>query len=237
MNKLVISHPSLCKLQTRGKARAIAPKLAAAALLAAVLSACGGGSSGGAAETSNPTAPSTGGTSATNTNPSSPSAPSAGGTSTPPPTTAAAQSCNLPNFSKDLLERINAERRAGATCGGQAKPAVAALGWNTTLTDAAKLHSQDMIARNFFDHTNPSGQDAGDRVSAQGYNWNAVGENIAAGQRSVQQVMDGWMASSGHCNNIMNSNFAEVGVACVLEPNDPNGYDYYWTMVLARQAR
>jgi uncharacterized protein YkwD len=139
-----------------------------------------------------------------------------------------------PNFSKDLLDRINAERRAGATCGGQAKPAVGALAWNTTLTNAAKAHSQDMIDRDFFDHTNPSGQKPGDRVTAQGYTWGTVGENIAAGQRSVKVVMDGWMSSSGHCNNIMNGSFTEVGVACVLRQDDPNNYTYYWTMVLAR---
>jgi uncharacterized protein YkwD len=212
---------------TTGWARVRVPRLAPALAVATVwaaaaaLSACGGGASGGADNA----------TDAAAANPSTADA------SAPPPATAAAQSCNLPNFSKDLLDRINTERRAGANCGGVAKPAAAALGWNATLTDAAKLHSQDMIARNFFDHTNPSGQGVGDRVSAQGYNWNAVGENIAAGQRSVQQVMDGWMASSGHCNNIMNSRYTEVGVACVLQPSDPNRYNYYWTMVLARAAQ
>jgi uncharacterized protein YkwD len=148
--------------------------------------------------------------------------------------TEAAQSCNLPNFSRDLLDRINAERRAGATCGGLAKPAVAALSWNTRLTEAAKLHSQDMINRNFFDHTNPSGIGVDGRVDAQGYNWRAVGENIAAGQRNVTAVMDAWMKSAGHCNNIMNSSYTEVGVACVIKPSDPNNYGLYWTMVLAR---
>jgi uncharacterized protein YkwD len=205
----------------------------AAALLASLVAACGGGSSGGA---ESPTAPPSSGSSAADPSAPSPSPTTPGGGAAPPapPATAASQSCNLPNFSKDLLDRINAERRAGATCGGQAKPAVGALAWNTTLTNAAKAHSQDMIDRDFFDHTNPSGQKPGDRVTAQGYTWGTVGENIAAGQRSVKVVMDGWMSSSGHCNNIMNGSFTEVGVACVLRQDDPNNYTYYWTMVLAR---
>jgi uncharacterized protein YkwD len=203
---------------------------------ATVLTACGGGtggdspaSAGNPAQAALPTPTSSVDTASFTTTTAS------GNTQTnPPPTTAAAQSCNLPNFSQEVLSRINAERLAGATCGGQTKPAALALAWNARLTEAARLHSQDMIDRNFFAHQNPSGQNAGARVQAQGYSWSAVGENIAAGQRSVKQVMDGWMASSGHCNNIMSANYTEVGVACVIKANDPNNYGYYWTMVLAK---
>jgi uncharacterized protein YkwD len=59
-----------------------------------------------------------------------------------------------------------------------------------------------------------------------------VGENIAAGYASVNAVVDGWMASDGHCANVMGANFRDVGVACVAASG--SRYGSYWTMNLGR---
>ncbi len=133
-----------------------------------------------------------------------------------------------------MLSRVNAYRAAGASCGANGTfPPAAALTWNAALTEAGRVHSQDMVTHNFFSHTGSDGSDAGQRISAAGYSWHGWGENIAAGYGSVQAVVDGWMASDGHCANLMNATFKDIGVACV-RGTASNAYGTYWTMDLAR---
>jgi uncharacterized protein YkwD len=79
---------------------------------------------------------------------------------------------------------------------------------------AARLHSMDMMARGFFDHTNPDGQTPGARAVAQGYGL-GVGENIAYGYSSAGSVVLDWMASAGHCRNML-SGAADLGVGTAL---------------------
>jgi uncharacterized protein YkwD len=128
-----------------------------------------------------------------------------------------------------MLAAVNAHRRSGATCGARGAFAAApALAWNAALTQASVTHSDDMVARNFFDHTGSNGSTLGTRVTAAGYQWSRVGENIAAGQADVAQVVDGWMKSDGHCANLMNPSFRDIGVACVAG-NANTSYRTYWT--------
>lgn len=127
---------------------------------------------------------------------------------------------------------VNAHRAAGADCGSEGRfPSAAALSWNAALTLAALAHSDDMVAFNFFSHTGSGGSNAGQRATAAGYVWQSWGENIAAGQPSVAVVMAGWMASPGHCANIMRAGFRDIGLACV-SGGAGNTYRSYWTMVL-----
>jgi uncharacterized protein YkwD len=76
----------------------------------------------------------------------------------------------------------------------------------------ADLHSADMVLRDFFDHVNPDGLDPFDRMEAQGYDFWSAGENIAAGQPTPREAMEGWMASEGHCRNILSDQYTEIGV-------------------------
>ncbi|MFJ9870009.1 sigma-70 family RNA polymerase sigma factor [Streptomyces sp. NPDC101165] len=102
-----------------------------------------------------------------------------------------------------VVALVNKERSA-AGCGP--------LTENAQLDKAAQAHSDDMAARNFFDHTNPDGADPGQRITAAGYRWSTYGENIAKGQQTPQSVMDSWMNSPGHRANILNCSFKEIGV-------------------------
>lgn len=102
-----------------------------------------------------------------------------------------------------VVALVNKER-AAAGCGP--------LTEDPQLEDAAQRHSDDMAARNFFDHTNPDGADPGQRITAAGYRWSTYGENIAQGQQSPQAVMDSWMNSPGHRANILNCSFKDIGV-------------------------
>jgi uncharacterized protein YkwD len=111
-------------------------------------------------------------------------------------------------------------------------PAVSPLSWNDRLFSAAARHSTDMAQNNYFSHTSLDGRTLGQRVRNEGYAWTGVGENIAAGQSSVNVVMSGWLSSPGHCANIMRATYTHVAVSCVRQSGST--YGRYWTMVLAR---
>jgi uncharacterized protein YkwD len=191
--------------------------------LLALLAACGGGGDPAPATAGTPT-----GSPAPSPTPAPPPAPAPS-----PPPSGVLSTCNLPDFAAALLARINQARAAGANCGSSGNFApIAALAWHALLTQAADGHSQDMAAANYFSHTSADGRTLSDRVGATGYAWRSIGENIAAGYGSVDAVMDGWLASPGHCANIMSPNFADVGVACVPGTSGAR-YPTYWTMNLA----
>jgi uncharacterized protein YkwD len=154
---------------------------------------------------------------------------------TPPadPTPVADTVCGLPNFQADLMQQINAARASARSCGAVARPATTALVWNANLQVAAARHSTDMAKNNFFSHTGSDGSNLGGRATAAGYIWRGIGENIAAGQSNVTTVMNGWLASEGHCNNIMESSFNDAALACVSQPGTT--YGKYWTMELGRR--
>ncbi|NUV60253.1 sigma-70 family RNA polymerase sigma factor [Streptomyces sp. CAI-85] len=96
------------------------------------------------------------------------------------------------------------EERASAGCGP--------LTDDSLLRAAAQGHSEDMAARDFFDHTNPDGEDPGQRITDAGYRWSTYGENIAKGQQTAESVMTSWMNSPGHRANILNCSFKNIGV-------------------------
>lgn len=141
-------------------------------------------------------------------------------------------SCGIPGVREEVLQRVNAIRAAGRSCGNRPMPPAPPLRWDEFLFSAAARHSSDMAARDYFNHANPEGQRAGARARAQGYAWRSIGENIAGGDRSVEVVIRGWMDSPGHCRNIMNPDYADVAVACVERIGSTWGT--YWTMVLGR---
>lgn len=139
--------------------------------------------------------------------------------------------CGLANFQTELLQRVNAARAAGANCGSEAFAATGALRWDDALTAAAAGHSQDMAAQNYFSHTSQDGRSFSARIGTAGYRWSRVAENIAAGYPTVQAVMDGWLASPGHCANLLNPNLVHIGVACA-PGTATSTYRSYWTMDL-----
>jgi len=70
-----------------------------------------------------------------------------------------------------------------------------------------------MFQNKYFSHTSQDGANGGSRIVAAGYKWTHYGENIAFGYGSEQSVVAGWISSLGHCTNIMNKSFKEMGVA------------------------
>lgn len=110
-----------------------------------------------------------------------------------------------------MIRLTNEERSAGG-CGP--------LTNNAMLHAAALGHSVDMAENDYFSHTSLDGSGMVERVEREGYRWLSLAENIAAGHRSPSEVVDGWMNSSGHRDNIMNCTYTEIGVGF---------HNYYWT--------
>ena len=120
-----------------------------------------------------------------------------------------------PVDAQKLLELVNEVRSTGTTCGNKYYPPVGELTWNSKLEQAALNHSEDMSSNNFFNHDSPDGRTLADRVTEVGYKYSWIGENIALGYTSEESVIDGWLNSEGHCANIMNPNYTEMGVGRV----------------------
>lgn len=134
---------------------------------------------------------------------------------------------------RTVLELVNEARRHARRCGDLNLAATHRLTWNDALAAAALGHSEEMARLGSFSHTDRAGGGVGDRARHQGYAWRVVGENIAAGLGSPAQVVAGWLASPGHCANIMAPEFAEMGAAYVMDPKSELGI--YWTQAFGRR--
>lgn len=139
-------------------------------------------------------------------------------------------------FEREVLELTNEHRSLGVDCNTKGVfPPADPLTWNSKLACAARRHSRDMGERGFFDHTSPEGTTPAERALTSGYLYQSVGENIAAGQTSPTSVVEGWLASDGHCANMMNNRFTELGVGHAFAQQDV--YGFYWTQVFGRPRR
>jgi len=132
-----------------------------------------------------------------------------------------------------ILAYANEARSQSRNCGSKGSfNSTTAVSWNSKLKVAAQEHSDDMhdnMTSGTISHTGTDGSSTDERVTEAGYTWSHVGENIYYGEgalNSAHQAVTAWMNSDGHCANIMNKDFTEIGAA-------QNGE--YWTLVLADQ--
>lgn len=132
----------------------------------------------------------------------------------------------------DVVTLINEYRAQAQVCGDISYPAVGELTLNSQLTLAAEAHSSNMANYDFFSHTGLDNSTVSTRVTAQGYSWSFVAENLAAGYFSAQTTVDALMESEGHCKNIMSASATEIGLACSI--NSDATYTTYWTQVFAK---
>ncbi|ULH15603.1 CAP domain-containing protein [Deinococcus sp. KNUC1210] len=134
-----------------------------------------------------------------------------------------------------ILAAVDVARSQARVCGTQSFAATTPLTWNTLLAKAAKDHSQDLADVDFtadpnhpdLMHIGSNGSTAQQRIEAAGYiGWTSIGENFAAGY-DVSQVVDAWIASPGHCKNLMSPKFHEIGVGYVYSASAK--YHTYYT--------
>ena len=124
-----------------------------------------------------------------------------------------------------VIELTNAER---------VRTGLGALGANAWLSQAAQLHAEQMADASRLAHVLPGARYPmlEDRLAAAGYQWQAVGENLAAGQQSPAQAVETWMQSNAHRANILNATFTEMGAGFII---DRNGRRYF-VQVFGRAA-
>jgi len=120
-----------------------------------------------------------------------------------------------------LLALVNQARSSARSCGSTPYAAAAPLSLDGRLTQAAQLHSEDMQTHDYFSHTGSDGSTLVQRVEAQGYSYSWLGEDIAYGFTTPSSVMAAWLQSPGHCANIMNPHFTNLGTGVA---------GTYWTL-------
>lgn len=103
----------------------------------------------------------------------------------------------------EILNLVNQER---------AKAGVPALTLSKKLTSIANTKAKDMADKNYFSHNSPTYGPPFDMLKQFGVSYSYAGENIAAGQKTAKEVMNSWMNSSGHRQNILNKNYTQLGV-------------------------
>jgi uncharacterized protein YkwD len=136
------------------------------------------------------------------------------------------------SVSRVILDLVNAARAAGRRCGGKYFGPVAPLVLDPALTQAALEHSRDMAEHDAFDHRGHDGSTPSARVTRAGFGtYRIVGENIAAGAMTPNEVTRGWLASPAHCENIMDGRFTLIGIAYAENLHTPSAV--FWTQDFA----
>lgn len=122
-------------------------------------------------------------------------------------------SAQAPMLASRALQLVNDVRARGARCGDRSFGPAPPVKLSEVLASVAFGHADDMAKHNYFEHEDLTGRSPADRVRALGYQEKLVGENIAYGPKSADEVVQGWLDSPGHCENIMDPRFAEMGIA------------------------
>lgn len=135
-------------------------------------------------------------------------------------------------FEDEVLRLVNIERFAGGNCGGTLLPPSDPLEMDTVLRGVARSYSAQMAMGGFFAHVDPWGKGPSDRVDSAGFDGaGPIGENIAWGSPTPEDVVEGWMNSPGHCANILEPSYGVIGIGYYLDDVDPNGH--FWTQNFA----
>ncbi len=124
-------------------------------------------------------------------------------------------------YESQVVALVNQERAAQG---------LSALKINTKLSQVAELKAEDLRDLGYFSHTSPTYGSPFDMMKQFGISYTSAGENIAKGQKTPDSVMNGWMNSQGHRENILNANYTEIGVGYVTDRNGGT----YWVQMFIR---
>jgi uncharacterized protein YkwD len=131
---------------------------------------------------------------------------------------------DLGDMRRRMLDRVNAERRRHSL------PAIAP---SAPLDRVAQDYADDMLKRSHYGHVDPEGLTVRERAYAGGYDLRFIAENLAAGQPTVDEAMDGWMKSEKHRENILSKIYTEAGFGLAIGKNR-RGYQIIWVQVFGR---
>jgi uncharacterized protein YkwD len=159
-----------------------------------------------------------------------PAAPRAPVSAQAPAAARASASTQAPMLATRALQLVNEVRARGARCGERSFAPAPPVKLSEALAGVAFGHADDMARHNYFEHEDLTGHSPADRVRAVGYQEKLVGENIAYGPKSADEVVQGWLDSPGHCENIMDPRFAEMGIAYAAGHASRRGL--FWVQLL-----
>ena len=142
---------------------------------------------------------------------------------------------DMPRVAARVLELVNEARAKPRNCGSRSFPNVPPLKLSPILSRAALAHAQDMSAHQRFEHRGSDSSMPADRALRAGYNWLAVGENIAEGAANAEVVVQGWLQSPGHCVNIMSPQYREMGLAYFTDFAHKG--DIYWAQTFGTEKK
>ncbi|HVT57169.1 MAG TPA: CAP domain-containing protein [Thermoanaerobaculia bacterium] len=141
----------------------------------------------------------------------------------------ARQTAGLRDLSRvraEMLTKVNAVRKHAG---------VGPLTVDSRLDEAAQRHAEDMLKRSYFAHQSPDGKSVRERARATGYNWATIGENLAEGQTTVDEVVDSWMHSRAHRENLLDGRFTQLGLGLAFGRDPRTGsYRILWVQNLGR---
>lgn len=129
---------------------------------------------------------------------------------------------NIKSYEQQVIDLTNQER---------AKNGLSALKANWQLSRVARYKSRDMRDKGYFSHTSPTYGSPFQMMRDFNVSYRRAAENIAAGQRTPQQVVNGWMNSAGHRKNILDPNLRQIGVGYAKG----GSYGHYWTQMFISQ--
>ena len=127
----------------------------------------------------------------------------------------------LKTLEDEVVRLVNVER---------SKNGLPALGNNWQVARVARTKSQDMIDKNYFSHQSPTYGSPFNMMENFGIKFSSGAENIAYGQKTAAEVMNGWMNSAGHRANILSRNITQIGVGCAKKANGT----LYWTQMFIK---
>ena len=131
--------------------------------------------------------------------------------------------------SEEVLQQVNDVRAQGAVCGGEEMAPAKSVAIDSALEEAARCHALDMAEQDELGHDGSDGSDEVERAADAGYPSEYVGENLAAGQSSAAVVVDAWLESETHCENLMHEHYEDTGVAVVQLKGR-----MYWVQIFGR---
>lgn len=130
-----------------------------------------------------------------------------------------------------VLALVNEARRQKRRCGFKRFDPSPPLVASASLQRAAKVQAEDMARRGVMEHAGGDGSTSAERATRAGYAWRTVGENVASGQSTPEQVVAEWLGSARHCANIMSADYTEMGVAVAS-----SAHGVYWAQVFGAPA-
>ncbi len=139
--------------------------------------------------------------------------------------------CQVPP--ERLIAALNALRASSRSCGAGVMAAAAPLQWNDRLAASSRLYAEELARRDTISHEGLVWRTLGKRLNAAGYRMQMGGENLAAGQDELDDVLAQWMASRDHCENLMLPEFRDAGLACAT---GPGRYRTYWVLHLGLRS-